>query len=205
MKINEIFCSLQGEGILIGMPTTFIRTTGCNLRCKWCDTKYAYNNGKEMKIQKIISIIKKNPTKYVCITGGEPLLQKEIIKLIEELLNTSYNVLLETNGSLSLEGLPKSKKLIISMDIKTPSSGMQDKLDVSNIKLLKSKDQIKFVIADSIDYEFAKNFLNSHLLICNIIFQSVEGKKIKELAKNVLEDEIKARVLPQLHKLINMK
>lgn len=205
MKINEIFYSLQGEGILIGMPTVFIRVTGCNLRCKWCDTKYAYYNGKEMKIKEIIDNIKKYPTKYICVTGGEPLLQNETIKLIDTLLNSSYNVLLETNGTLSLKPIPKSEKLIISMDIKTPSSSMQDKIDISNLCFLKRKDQVKFVILDALDYKYAKNFLNSNTINCNIIFQSVGGIEIKELAKLVMENGIEARVLPQLHKLLNMK
>lgn len=205
MKINEIFYSIQGEGILIGMPTTFIRTTGCNLRCKWCDTKYAYHSGEEMDIEEIIEIVQKYPTKYICITGGEPLLQIETIKLIESLLNFSYEVLLETNGSMSVKQLPESTKLIISMDVKTPSSCMQDRIDISNIESLKSKDQIKFVIFDMMDYNFAKNFLNSDLVCCNIIFQPVGGTKTNKLLAKVLSDGLNVRVLPQLHKLIYMR
>jgi 7-carboxy-7-deazaguanine synthase len=135
MRINEIFYSLQGEGIQMGLPTVFIRTTGCNLRCKWCDTKYAYEEGEEIDCKDLPNHIRIFSTKYVCITGGEPLQQKDTPKLIDMLCSKGYELCLETNGSISIEGLPKTDSLIISLDIKCPSSGMQDKMYFSNLEM----------------------------------------------------------------------
>ena len=143
MKINEIFYSLQGEGKWAGLPNIFIRTTGCNLRCSYCDTKYAYHSGEEMNIDSILKIINKYPCKNICLTGGEPLLQNDTPSLINALIDKKYNICLETNGSLKIEGLSNKKSLIISLDIKCPSSNMDDKNLFSNIKFLKEKDQFK--------------------------------------------------------------
>ena len=204
IKVNEIFYSIQGEGIQIGIPTIFIRTQGCNLDCSWCDTLYAKNfkNGKDMKISRIIKKVKKYPTKYVCITGGEPLLQKNVKVLINRLLKLGYNVSLETNGSLALKGLPKSKNFLISMDVKCPSSKMENRMDFENIKLLKKTDQMKFVIADKKDYDYAKKIIRKYKLGCNIVFMPVGGTDAGRLAANVLKDGLNVRVLIQLHKLI---
>ncbi len=204
IKINEIFYSIQGEGILIGIPTVFIRTQGCNLSCLWCDTVYARNfvNGKDMKISEIIKKVKKYPAKYVCITGGEPLLQKNVKVLISKLLKLGYNVSLETNGSVSLSGLPKSKNFLISMDVKCPSSKMEKRMDFANIKLLKKTDQMKFVLKDKKDYDYAKNSIKKYKPGCSIIFMPVGGINVKKLAANVLKDGLNVRVLIQLHKLI---
>ena len=204
IKVNEIFYSIQGEGIQIGIPTIFIRTQGCNLSCRWCDTVYArdFENGKNMEISEIMRKVKNYPTKYVCITGGEPLLQKNVKVLINRLLKLGYNVSLETNGSLALKGLPKSKNFLTSMDVKCPSSKMENRMDFENIKLLKKTDQMKFVIADKKDYDYAKKIIRKYKLGCNIVFMPVGGTDAGRLAANVLKDGLNVRVLIQLHKLI---
>jgi 7-carboxy-7-deazaguanine synthase len=202
MKINEIFYSLQGEGILIGVPTIFIRTTGCNLRCTWCDTKYAYEEGKEMTVEEIVTRVRDFRANYVCLTGGEPLLQKDTTKLIQKLSDEGYQVSLETNGSISIEELPCLDSLMISLDIKCPSSGMHEKMEFSNLELLSPNDQLKFIIEDERDYGYAKDIIINHNPVCSIIMMPVGGIDLKNLAEWVLRDKLKVRVLPQLHKLI---
>jgi 7-carboxy-7-deazaguanine synthase len=202
MKINEIFYSIQGEGVLMGFPMVFIRTSGCNLRCKWCDTKYAYDEGEEMGLKEILEMVETFPTKHVCLTGGEPLTQNDIQKLITMLLNLNYDVSLETNGSKSIKDLPKYDSLMINLDIKCPSSEMNDKMDFTNIQLLEPKDQLKFIIEDENDYEYAKDIISKYEPNCNIIVMPVYGSNLKDLAEWVLKDGLNVRVLPQLHKLI---
>ncbi|UCE73855.1 MAG: radical SAM protein [Methanomassiliicoccales archaeon] len=202
MKINEIFYSIQGEGELIGVPTIFIRTSGCNLRCSWCDTKYAYEEGHEMSLEEILKKTKEYPSTHICITGGEPLLQKDIIGLVQKLSQNRYQVSIETNGSKSIEELPCLESLMISMDIKCPSSGMQKEMDFSNLDLLSLNDQLKFVIGDRKDYEYAKKIIAEHKPLCSLIMMPVSGTDLQKLADWVLEDGLKVRVLPQLHKLI---
>ena len=202
MMINEIFYSIQGEGILIGIPTIFIRTTGCNLRCNWCDTKYAYDEGEEMTIEDIITKVKEYPVSNVCLTGGEPLLQKETPALIQRLSDEGYFICLETNGSKSVQELPCLDSLLISMDVKCPSSGMQDKIDMSNIELLGPNDQLKFIIENKEDYEYAKRVIEEQKPNCSIIMTQVGGTELSELAEWVLKDGLNVMVLPQLHKLI---
>ena len=202
MKINEIFYSLQGEGVLIGVPTTFIRTTGCNLRCSWCDTKYAYEEGKEITIEDILDKVKEFPTNHVCLTGGEPLLQKGSVMLIQRLCDCGFEVCLETNGSQSIEELPCLGSLMISLDVKCPSSGMHEKMDYSNIELLSLNDQLKFIIGDENDYAYAKEIIAKYKPVCSVIMMPVGGKELKDLTDRVLADGLSARVLPQLHKLI---
>jgi 7-carboxy-7-deazaguanine synthase len=202
MKVNEIFYSLQGEGILIGKPMVFVRFSGCNLMCTWCDTKYAWEEGKEMEIDDILSIIRKFDAEWICLTGGEPLIQKDIYKLINILLNENKKILLETNGSISIENVPTEENIIIDMDIKTPSSGMQQYNDFSNLELLGPKDYVKFVIKDRDDYEYAKDIIKKYNIKCEIVFQPEGNKNIRELAEWVLNDKLNVRVLIQLHKII---
>ncbi len=201
MKVNEIFFSIQGEGKEIGKPTVFVRLTGCNLRCNWCDTEYAFYEGKEMDVKDVLSEVEKHIIKRVCITGGEPLLQRsDLMKLLNILLEKGYEISLETNGSLPIDGIPD--KVLISMDWKTPSSGESERMLESNLSLLKSKDQLKFVIADENDYEYAKSFLKSREIPCEIVFQPVGGVDIKWLVERVMADHMDVRVLPQLHKIV---
>ncbi len=200
MIVNEIFLSIQGEGKDIGKPTVFVRLTGCNLRCTWCDTGYAFYEGKDMSIREIMKEVEKYGIGRVCITGGEPLLQKESLDLTDRLIEEGYEVSIETNGALPIEGI--NKKAVISMDWKTPSSGETEKMRKENLKYLEEKDQLKFVIADEEDYEYALSFLRKHDARCETIFQPLGGLNIKWLAERVLEDKMDVMVLPQLHKII---
>ena len=202
MKINEIFYSLQGEGKWAGLPNIFIRTSGCNLRCTFCDTKYAYENGRIMSIKEILNQISQYNCRYVCLTGGEPLLQKDIYDLINVLLKKKYHVVIETNGSINIMNLLKYKSLIISLDIKCPSSNMQKKSQFKNINLLKKDDQLKFVIKNKEDYDYAKNILNKYKPVCEIFFQPVWGEKPNKLAEWIISDMLNVKLSLQLHKII---
>ncbi len=202
MMVSEIFFSLQGEGVLMGTPTTFVRFVGCNLDCSWCDTKYAREGGIEMSIDQIFDKVESFDTPFICLTGGEPLLQADIYKLIETLLDNSYHVTIETNGSIPLDRIPNSEDVLISMDVKCPSSGMSDKIVYDNLEFLSPRDQLKFIIADRVDYLFAIKMLREHEINAPIIMTPVGGADLKELADWVLHDKMFVRVLPQLHKLI---
>jgi 7-carboxy-7-deazaguanine synthase len=202
MKINEIFYSIQGEGAHIGIPMCFVRFTGCNLRCEWCDTKYAFFEGTEMTVEEVMKEIRKHKTRWACITGGEPLLQKDVYALIYQLLKEEYNILIQTNGSISLIDIPCEDTIFINMDVKTPSSKMQDRLLDDNLEILGKKDSIKFVIADEEDYKYMKQFLKEHEIESEVIVQPEGNKNYKELVEKVLKDRLNIRVLPQLHKLI---
>jgi len=202
MKINEIFYSIQGEGKWMGLPNIFIRTTGCNLRCSFCDTTYAYETGEEMSIEEIINRIRKHPCNYVCVTGGEPLLQEEIVQLIDVLLEKKYVICLETNGSIDIENLVGKKSLLISLDIKCPSSTMHEKMNFNNVSLLTCNDQLKFIIQNREDYEYAKKIIKKYKPQSAIFFQPVWGINLKELSSWVLNDGLDVRIGLQLHKII---
>ena len=202
MKVNEIFYSIQGEGILVGAPSIFLRFTGCNLRCSFCDTKYTYLQGKEMSIQAILDTIKKFTCTNICITGGEPLLQKDIVKLIETLLQKNYKICLETNGSINIKKLVGKISLIISLDIKCPSSGSHEQMNIKNISYLSEKDQLKFIIKNKKDYDYAKKILKRYNPSCTVFFQPVWGTNPKKLASWILSDGLPVRLALQLHKLI---
>ena len=200
MLINEIFLSIQGEGVETGLPTIFIRTTGCNLRCAWCDTKYGYEEGEEMSIEEIEEEIEKYPFNRVCLTGGEPLCQRGSLKLINELLLKGYYVNLETNGSLPIPA--SHPRLIRSVDCKCPSSGMSDRMLYDNITFLEEQDQLKFVLKDVDDYEFARRKIIQNLKPkANIIFTPVNGLRGAWIVERVLEDRLDVRVMGQLHKV----
>ncbi len=201
MRVCEKFRSLQGEGKKIGVPTYFIRCVGCNLKCSWCDTQYATSEpGEEMTIDEILRDI--GDETDVCLTGGEPMLQPDAIELLKALSVAGKTVVLETNGSISVKDVPDNDNIIISMDIKCPCSGMQDKMDFDNIALLKEKDQLKFVIADGADLDYAIGIVEKYSPKCEVIFTPVGGMDIEPLAEEVIACGIKARVLPQLHKII---
>ena len=202
MKINEIFYSLQGEGNWTGRPNIFIRTSGCNLRCSYCDTKYAYEDGKEMNADEILKQISKYHCKYVCITGGEPLLQDEVLDLIDALSKKDYKICIETNGSLNIKKISKNKLLLISLDIKCPSSNMHAKNYLKNMSLLRKHDQLKFIIKDRRDYEYAKKILNIYKPACNVFFQPVWGTDPRRLAEWIVADDLNVRLGLQLHKMI---
>lgn len=202
MKINEIFHSIQGEGATMGIPTVFVRLTGCNLACEWCDTKYAWTQGQDMTMDQILARIREYQCNQVCITGGEPLYQAETPKLVNKLRDEGYLVTLETNGSINIETLECSPSLMISMDIKCPGSGQAEKMDFSNMELLGPTDQLKFIISDREDYDYAKEIMEKYQPKCVIIMTPVGGTDLKELVEWVLRDGLDIRVLPQLHKII---
>ena len=202
LKINEIFYSIQGESSFNGMPCIFIRLTYCNLRCNYCDTEYAFYEGKDMSIEDIIHEIQQYDCKLVEVTGGEPLMQKECINLMRTLLNKNYQVMLETGGSLPLNEVPK--KVIKIVDFKCPSSNMSKKNDWSIIKDLNSKDEVKFVIADKDDYQWTKKKINQYNLSeQTILFSPVHDiLDPKILSDWILKDNLKVRLQMQLHKYI---
>ena len=203
MKVNEIFYSLQGEGITTGYPTVFIRLTGCNLRCTYCDTVYAYEEGLEMSVNEIADRVKDYGTHYICITGGEPLLQKAELKLLLPLLS-KHTVTVETNGSVSVGDLASSC-CRFAMDIKTPGSGMDEHNDFSNLEYLGKNDEIKFIICSRADYDFARGIIENYSLEKKVIvtFSPVFGLEPRYLAQWVLADKLYwARVQLQIHKYI---
>ena len=201
MRVCEIFNSLQGEGLTMGAPTVFVRAVGCNLRCSWCDTGYSFEGGTDMTVDDILEEV--GDCFRVCFTGGEPMLQPDAVELIERLVSKGIQVVLETNGSVDLSEVPRDPLVMISMDIKCPSSGMTDRMMLSNIDLLSSKDQLKFVIRDQADLDFAVGFVRSHRIPCPVIFGSVGGTgRLEWLVDRVLREHLDVRVLPQLHKII---
>ena len=202
LLITEIFHSIQGEGLLMGIPMIFIRTNGCNLRCKWCDSTYTFTGGKEIPLQELVDTASGAGEEWICLTGGEPLLQREAPEFVRAVTRAGKKVLIETSGSLPVDEYTKIENVAIDMDVKTPSSGEEKSLRLGNIELLRKSDYIKFVIADENDYAFATDFLSKHHLRCEAVFQPAWGTDIKWLAESVLKQGLNVRVLPQLHKII---
>ena len=203
LKVNEIFYSIQGESSYLGIPFVFVRLTGCNLKCSYCDTKYAYEEGEEFELEQVIEEIKKYKCRYVEITGGEPLLQDETPFLVDSLIDKDFTVLVETNGTKDINVL--SDKAVIIMDIKCPSSGEMDKMDWGNIKKLDEKDEVKFVISDRADYDWAKEIINERALTykAKILLSPVKAKMDPALLAGwILEDNLKVRFQIQLHKVL---
>jgi 7-carboxy-7-deazaguanine synthase len=202
MKINEIFYSLQGEGAFVGLPTVFIRTTGCNLRCSYCDTTYAYKIGTDLSIDQLLRIIKSYHCSYICITGGEPLLQKDFMTLLRSLVRNKYIIWVETNGSKSIKKLCGIHNVMVSLDIKCPSSGMHSEMDLRNISLLSEHDQLKFIVKQKKDYEYAKQIITTYKPKCMIFLQPVWGTNPRRLAAWILHDRLPVRLGLQLHKIL---
>jgi len=203
MKVTEIFTSIQGESTFSGLPCTFIRVTGCNLRCRYCDTPYALEGGEALQVEQILNRVGKSGISLVEITGGEPLLQEECYVLINLLLEEGYTVLLETNGSVSLEKV--DSRAIKIVDIKCPGSGMSEKMDFSNIKHLDEKDEVKFVVSDRDDFDWATSIIKKYGLIekCTVLMSPVGSRlEAREIAGWILEDKLPARLQLQLHKII---
>ena len=201
LKVNEMFSSIQGEGIYMGIPMFFIRLTGCNLRCKWCDTKYAFTEGKDMTVEAVAKEADKSGLDWLTLTGGEPLLQDDVYPLMYKLID-HHKILVETNGSLSIEDVPTEENIVISLDIKTPSSGMHKAMNFDNLEYLGPGDFVKFVIMDDEDYLYSKKVLEEYSIDVDVVFQPVWGKDIKWLIGKVMEDKLNVHVLPQLHKII---
>lgn len=206
MKISEIFFSLQGEGVQIGLPTVFVRLFACDLRCNWCDTMYAVKGRDfiDQTVSEVIDEIKKYECKRVCLTGGEPLIQiKEVEELAIQLISNGYSILLETSGHKMPPEILWSENSTISMDCKCPSSSMEGKMDFDLFLKLRPKDQLKFVLQDEIDYQYARALLNRYNIKANIIFQPTHGSDLGWITKKVIDDKLEyIRVLPQLHKII---
>jgi len=204
LKINEIFYSIQGESTNAGLPCVFVRLTYCNLRCVYCDTEYAFYEGKDMAVDEIIAEVVKYNCKLVEITGGEPLVQENVHILMAKLCDNGYAVMIETGGSLAVESIDKRVKII--MDLKTPYSKMEHKNRYENIQYLKPTDEVKFVIGSREDYEWSKNVLEKYNLIQKVsqvlmspVFDEVENI---DLATWILEDNLNVRFQIQLHKYI---
>ena len=204
MVITEIFKSIQGESTYAGLPCVFVRLTGCNLRCHWCDTAYAFHGGRQMSLDEVLACVRGYGGKLVEITGGEPLLQPEIIPLTETLIEEGYRVLVETSGERFVGNLPESVVKIV--DVKCPASGEGGKFCRENLQVLDGKDQLKFVILDREDYTYAKDFLEEHrnrLRVEEVILSPVFGRlPARQLTEWILADGLRVRLGFQLHKFI---
>ncbi|MCJ2540064.1 MAG: radical SAM protein [Candidatus Thermoplasmatota archaeon] len=203
MEVSEVFFSIQGEGVDIGLPTVFVRTSRCNLECNWCDTTYSWEPGKERKIPDILEEVMSHGVKRVCISGGEPLLQAdEVAELVKALEAEGCENSIETNGSIDIDVVPRGELTHIIMDLKCPSSGMQDRNLFTNVAKMQSDDVLKFVIAHQEDYIYAKRLMERQRPPCPVVFQPVGGLDLRDLAERVLEDRLDVRVLLQLHRYI---
>lgn len=203
LKINEIFFSIQGEGSNQGRPCVFIRLTGCNLRCAYCDTSYAFSEGTLMSTGEIFQKIKSFDCKLIEITGGEPLMQNEVTDLMDFLCEKNYEIMIETNGSRLIDKINKQVKIIL--DFKCPSSGMFHHNNFDNLKYLKQGDDIKFVIGDRNDFEWASGILKKYELQnkYNVLFSTVFKKLPNhQLAKWILDEKLDVKMHLQLHKYI---
>ena len=216
MFITEIFKSIQGEGTRAGRPCIFVRLTGCNLRCTWCDTTYAFHGGQKMSVEEVVERVEAlrgsaagGP--LVELTGGEPLLQQDIYPLAERLLAAGYVVLIETSGERFIGQLPEA--VIKIVDVKCPDSGEPETFDVRNLKELTNRDEVKFVVSSRRDYEFARDFMREHRLagrVKEVLFSPVhedpggkwKGLEPRQLVEWMLEDGVEARLGLQLHKIV---
>ncbi len=203
LKVNEIFFSIQGESVYAGLPCVFVRLTGCNLRCRYCDTQYAYEEGAEMSVADVIERVQAYRCRLVELTGGEPLLQPEVYDVMENLQSRGYHLLLETNGSVDVSRV--DPRVIKIMDLKCPGSGESDKNLFSNFDHLTERDQIKFVVGSREDYLWAREVITDNRLAmrCCLLMGPVYGHVApRELAEWILKDGLQARLQLQLHKYI---
>ncbi len=203
LRITEIFFSLQGESSLVGWPTVFVRLTGCPLRCAYCDTSYAFQGGQWMRLEDVLAAVAKYPARHVCVTGGEPLAQKSCLPLLTALCDAGLVVSLETSGAMDIAGV--DERVIKVMDMKGPSSGEEARNRYENIPLLRSSDEVKFVIADDIDYRWAKDKVQEYDLTqkAQVLFSpSFDKLAPRQLAQWILDDGLDVRFQLQLHKVI---
>lgn len=203
LRVNEIFLSLQGESKSVGLPTVFIRLTGCPLRCGYCDTAYAFTEGEWQAIEAIMRQVGEFGVRHVCVTGGEPLAQKGCLRLLAQLCDADYQVSLETSGALDISEVdPRVERV---MDLKSPGSGEVEKNRYENIPLLTQRDQVKFVIGDRADYEWACEVIRQYDLAarCEVLFSPVQGvMDARQLAQWILEERLPVRFQIQLHKYL---
>lgn len=203
LRLTELFYSLQGESKTVGLPTVFVRLTGCPLRCQYCDTTYAFNGGELFELETILAKIKEFNCPYVCITGGEPLAQPNCFLLLKQLCDAGYQVSLETSGARDIT--PVDPRVLIVMDLKTPDSGECDKNLLSNLSCLKKTDHIKFVICSRKDYEWACNLLKEYQLHkkVEVLFSPSWHEMVAtDLANWIIEDKLSVRFQFQLHKML---
>lgn len=203
LRLTEIFYSLQGEASRAGLPTVFVRLTGCPLRCTWCDTTYSFTGGEAATIESVLAEVAKYPARQVCVTGGEPLAQKDCLTLLTALCDAGYDVSLETSGALDVSGVdPRVSRI---MDLKAPDSGESAKNRWENLSVLGLRDEIKIVIASRADYEWARQVLRDRQLdrLCPVLFSPAQGLiEACSLADWILEDGLNVRFQLQLHKLL---
>lgn len=208
LRMNEVFRSIQGEGRQAGLPTVFLRTSGCSLRCEWCDTAYAFWDGYEVEVGALLEEVERDHRiRRACVTGGEPLDQDETIDLLEGLLTRGWEVVLETSGGQPVDeaaALEPREDLLVSLDVKLPSSGMEDRNLWGNLDELEPHDQVKFVVGGKEDYAYARAVLDEHgdRIPCEVFFQPVYGESEAWLADRVLEDGLDVRLSLQMHKHI---
>ena len=203
LRITEIFFSLQGESATVGYPTVFVRLTGCPLRCGYCDTEYAFKGGEWMALPEILEKVASYDTRYVTVTGGEPLAQPDCIPLLQQLCDAGYRVSLETSGTLDMSAV--DPRVIKVMDLKTPGSGEVERNHYENIPVLQPHDEVKFVICNRADYDWSVDMLRQHDLAnrCAVLFSPSQGElEATELADWILEDRLPVRMQIQLHKLL---
>ena len=203
LRITEIFYSLQGEASRVGLPTVFVRLTGCPLRCTWCDTTYSFTGGEPATVESILAEVAKYPARQVCVTGGEPLSQKECLPLLTALCDAGYDVSLETSGALDIADVDRRVSRI--MDLKAPDSGECAKNRWENLAHLTPRDEIKIIIASDADYHWACEQIRSHRLdtLCPVLLSPAQGQfEARDLAERILADGLNVRFQMQLHKLL---
>lgn len=203
LRISEIFYSLQGESSRVGLPTVFVRLTGCPLRCTWCDTEYAFSGGTHHSIEEVLAEVARHHARYVCVTGGEPLAQKACLPLLTALCEAGYSVSLETSGALDIAEVDARVSRI--MDLKAPGSGEVAKNRLENIPLLRNTDEVKIVIANEQDYLWARDMLHQHRVAerCPVLFSPVAGDlPPHKLAEWILRDHLPVRMQLQMHRVI---
>lgn len=203
LRVYEIFHSLQGESSRVGLPTVFVRLTGCPMRCVYCDTAYAFTGGENMELDQIMAQVAEHGTAYVTVTGGEPLAQKECLVLLEKLCDAGYEVSLETGGAIDISGV--DERVAVVLDVKTPCSGEVEKNLWDNLQHLKPKDEVKFVLCNRSDYDWAKQILAERAIgsMCSVLFSPVYNQvNPTELAEWILHDRLPVRMQVQLHKLL---
>jgi 7-carboxy-7-deazaguanine synthase len=203
LKVYEIFHSLQGESSRTGLPTVFVRLTGCPLRCRYCDTAYAFQGGQNMSDQQILERVAEYGTRYVTVTGGEPLAQKGCIPLLIKLCDAGYDVSLETGGALDISAV--DPRVSVILDVKTPGSGEVEKNLWQNLDRLKPADEVKFVLCDRADYDWARQVLAEHAISrkCPVLFSPVYSTlNPSDLADWVLQDKLPVRMQVQLHQIL---
>jgi len=203
LRISEVFYSLQGESQSVGMPTVFIRLTGCPLRCQYCDTSYAFSGGEMTSIADIIAQVAQYKTRYITVTGGEPLAQPACLELLKQLADKGYIVSLETSGALDVSQV--DPRIVKVMDLKTPASAEESRNLYTNLPYLEAKDQLKFVICNAEDYAWSKNKLDEYQLDkqCEVLFSpSIGEQDPTELAEWILRDQLPVRFQLQLHKIL---